>query len=198
MAMFASGQFSWYTVEGPIIPTYRLRLNNAPGTTPPLPSVAPGAGYSHYLSYTAGAGDPIYSFASPAAVPRTTPTPFGIIYMTAPPTQIAAGSSSRAWGFPFTTGMITISAPFSPTPTLMVYGTGMDNRTPQGIGNITMVAGGLIGPGIGAAPGLILAQLWTFTLNVPEPSRVLMLGSGVALLGLVAVARRRRTSARAE
>jgi hypothetical protein len=197
MAMFASGRFTWYTVEGPITPTYRLRLNNAPGTTPPEPSVAPGAGYSHYNYYSAGAGDPIFAFASQAAVPKVTTT-YGQLIITNPgtPTQIAPGDPSRAWGFPFTTGTVYIKAPFYPDPFLTVTGMGEDNRTPQGIGNITMVAGGLIGH-LSGGSGLILPQLFTFTLNVPEPSRVLMLGSGVALLGLVAVARR-RTSARAE
>ena len=186
MAMFSTGQFSWYTVEPPTTPTYKLRLNNAPGTTPPLPSMAAGAGYSNYLYYSAGPGDPI--FASP---PKVTTT-YGAQLITNPgtPTAVVPGNASRAWGFPWTTGTVYVKVPSSaPGPFSTVTGMGADNRTPLGSGNITMVAGGLI---TGTAPGdLTLPQLMTFTLNVPEPSRVLMLGSGVALLSLLAVARRR-------
>ncbi len=70
---------------------------------------------------------------------------------------------------------------------------GQDNRTPLGIGNITMVAGGML-TGIGAGAGLSFPQIVTFPIQVPEPSRVLALASGVGLIGLVALVRR-RTSA---
>ena len=76
----------------------------------------------------------------------------------------------------------------SPGPYLTISATGYDNRTPAGVGNISMVAGGLLG----SPSGFTIGQVVTLTLNVPEPGRVAMLASGVVFIALVGYAQRRR------
>jgi hypothetical protein len=48
-----------------------------------------------------------------------------------------------SWGFPWTTGMLTLSAPGAAGGTEVVTITGMDGRTPGGAGTIQLVAGSL-------------------------------------------------------
>jgi hypothetical protein len=189
MKVLNSGVFSWFTVEA-TLPTYKVRLNNEGAGTA---TVAAGPGYSHYVSASAGAGDKI--FDSPPFVP-TYSGAYSIITNPGAPASTVPGDSSIGWGMPFTTGTVYIKVPFYPGPYLTITGMGEDNRTalglgPDGTGNITMVAGGILtAPGGGAT----FPQILTFTIQVPEPSRVLMLASGVGLLGLLALVRR-RTSA---
>ena len=89
---------------------------------------------------------------------------------------------------PFTTGTVYIKFPWYPGPFVTITGMGQDNRTPAGIGNISMVAGGILH---GTGGGVTIGQIITLTLNVPEPSEVQMLASGVGLIGLLALVRRR-------
>jgi hypothetical protein len=186
MSVLNTGVFSWYTVEA-TIPTYKVRLNNEGAGTA---TIAAGPGYSNYVSSSAGVGDKI--FDSPPFVPTYSGF-YSIITNPGSPASTVPGGSSIGWGFPFTTGTVYIKVPFYPSPFLTITGKGQDNRTPLGIGNITMVAGGMLF-GVGAGAGLVFPQIVTLTLNVPEPSRVLLLASGVGLIGLMALVRR-RTSA---
>ena len=182
MRVFNTGAFSWYSVVS-TIPTYKVRLNNEAGGTA---DIAAGPGYSNYVQETAGAGDRV--FASPPMVP----TYYGAYsIITDPGTEVSTlpNSGSFGWGFPFTTGMVYLQAPFpSPGPYITISQTGYDNRTPAGVGNISMVAGGLVG----SPAGVFVPQIVTFTMNVPEPTRVAMLAAGVAFIGLVGFVQRRR------
>lgn len=186
MKILNTGTFSWYTVIQ-TLPTYLVRLNNEGAGTA---LIAGGGGYEHVVVSTAGAGDKI--FASPPMVP-TYYGAYSIITNPGSPISTAPGLTSTGIGMPFTTGTVYVKVPRYPSTFQTVTGMGQDNRTPLGAGNITMVAGGLI-PGGGA--GESVPQIITVTLNVPEPSRVLMLASGVMLIGFVAAARR-RTAAQA-
>ncbi|MCS5636167.1 MAG: hypothetical protein NZ990_06595, partial [Myxococcota bacterium] len=146
---------------------------------------AAGPGYSNYNTNTAGAGDKIFN--SPPKVP-TYYGYYSIITDPGVPASTVAGSSSVGWGMPFTTGTVYIKFPWYPGPFVTITGVGQDNRTPAGIGNISMVAGGILH---GTGSGLVIGQIVTLTLNVPEPSEVQMLASGVGLIGLLALVRRR-------
>ena len=99
-------------------------------------------------------------------------------------------TSSTARGFPFTTGTVYVKVPFSPSPFITVTGMGADARTPLGSGNITMVAGGM-----GINPLINTPALITLTLNLPEPTGVVGLASGLGLLGIVTWVRRRARTA---
>lgn len=185
MSVLNTGVFSWYTVEA-TLPTYKVRLNNEGAGTA---TIAAGPGYSNYVSSSAGAGDKIFN--SPPFVP-TYYAAYSIITNPGSPASTVPGGSSIGWGMPWTTGTVYIKVPWYPSPFLTITGMGQDNRTPQGIGNISMVAGGMLtAPG---GTGLQVPQLLTFTINVPEPSRVLALASGVGLIGLAALVRRRRSA----
>jgi len=50
---------------------------------------------------------------------------------------------ASSWGFPWTTGMLTISAPGALGGAQVFTITGMDNRAPGGAGTIQLVAGSL-------------------------------------------------------
>lgn len=182
MRVLNTGPFSWYSVIA-TVPTYLVKLNNEAGGTG---EIVAGPGYSAYAVEAAGAGDRV--FASPPMVP----TYYGAYsIITDPGTEVSTlpASGSYGWGFPFTTGMVYIQNPWaSPGPYLTISATGSDNRTPAGVGNISMVAGGLLG----SPSGFFIGQIVTLTLNVPEPGRVGMLASGVVFIALVGYSRRRR------
>ncbi len=184
MRVLNTGPFSWYSVVS-LLPTYKVRLNNEAGGTA---TIAAGPGYSNYVLETAGAGDRV--FASPPLVP----TYYGAYnIITNPGTEVSTlpNQASYGWGFPFTTGMVYIQAPALGSAAYQtISGTGADNRTPAGVGNISMVAGGLL-----TSPGgtTIVPQIVTFTMNVPEPRRVALLGSGI--IGLIGLAAYRRLRA---
>ena len=181
MSVLNSGIFSWYTVAA-TLPTYKVRLHNEGAGTA---SIAAGPGYSNYVSEPAGAGDKIFN--NPPFVP-TYYGAYSIITDPGAPASTVAGASSIGWGMPFTTGTVYVKFPFYPSPFITITGMGQDNRTPAGVGNISMVAGGIL-----TAPGggITIGQIVTLTLNVPEPNEVQMLASGVGLIGLLALVRRR-------
>ena len=181
MSVLNTGIFSWYTVVA-TLPTYKVKLNNEGTGTE---TIAAGPGYSNYVYASAGAGDKIFN--SPPFVP-TYYGAYSIITDPGAPASTVAGASSIGWGMPFTTGTVYIKFPFYPGPYLTITGMGQDNRTPAGVGNISMVAGGIL-----TAPGggITIGQIVTLTLNVPEPNEVQMLASGVGLIGLLGLVRRR-------
>ena len=184
MNILTSGQFRWYTVEA-TLPTYKVRLNNDGSSTE---TIVAGPGYSNYRVATAGSGDKIFN--SPPLVP-TYYGAYNIITDPGTPASTVAGQSSKGWGMPFTTGTVYIKVPFYPTPFLTVTGMGADNRTPAGVGNISMVAGGVLTSDV---TGFTVPQLITFTINVPEAEKVSMLAAGVGALGLIGLVRRRASA----
>ena len=94
-----------------------------------------------------------------------------------------------AWGFPWTTGTVSITATAGPFPKL--FGRqGYDNRTSQGLGTIQLVAPQLArwnfpdrDPPWDRATGTI--GILKLTFFAPEPSRWLLLGAGLGFLMLV-------------
>jgi hypothetical protein len=102
------------------------------------------------------------------------------------------GATFTYTGFPFTTGMVTVSVLHAPPtyPNSIFTTTGSDTRTLGGRGNITMVAGGLSHTLINS-----LANRHFFTITLlPEPVLLLQLASG--LLGLALLDKRRRRANR--
>ena len=185
MKILNTGPFQWYTVEA-TAPTYKVRqqgydVGSAPNT------IIGGGAYSNYDVATAGAGDKI--FASPPLVP-TYYGAYNIITDPGTPVSTAPGLSSKGWGFPFTTGTVYIKVPWYPGPYKTITGMGADNRTPAGAGNISMVAGGVLT----GDSGLVVPQLITFTINVPEAEEISMFAAGVGLLGLIGLVRRRASA----
>jgi hypothetical protein len=69
----------------------------------------------------------------------------GIITQPGDVVGTSPGVHRTSTGFPFTTGRVVITIPNHPptSPPSSFTGTGSDNRTPLGAGNISMVAGGL-------------------------------------------------------
>jgi hypothetical protein len=95
------------------------------------------------------------------------------------------GITSTGHGFPFTTGMVYLKVFFAPPtyPFSTISASGSDNRTPQGAGNITLVAGQLGSSSLVSSP-----QLMTISLNLGNQFAVPSIGRvGLAtLLGLMA------------
>jgi hypothetical protein len=97
----------------------------------------------------------------------------------------ATAASITTWGFPWTTGVVSITATGGPFPTLFRR-TGFDNRTAQGLGTIQLVAPQLTQWEFPSRPapwdrhtGAIGILRIKF---VPEPSGWMMLAVGVGFL----------------
>jgi hypothetical protein len=107
----------------------------------------------------------------------------------------ATTAAITAWGFPWTTGMVTITATDGFFPTLFMR-TGFDNRTSMGQGTVQLVAPQIVKWNFPereapwdrhtGAIGILRVKF------VPEPSALTALGSGIAMLALLY--RRRRYS----
>jgi hypothetical protein len=91
-------------------------------------------------------------------------------------------------GYPWTTGMITVSAPLAAGLGEKFTITGMDNRV-NGVGTIQLVSGTLSRR---TASGPNANRAW-LRLNVPEPSVALGSGVGLAMLALCHGLARRRS-----
>jgi hypothetical protein len=143
----------------------------------PSGQVAAGRGYDFTQMYP------------PASVPVTTGAVIssgGLI--TQPGTTIFStpgNITSTGHGFPFTTGMVYLKVIFLPPtiPFSTISASGSDSRTPQGAGNITLVAGQLGSSSLVSSP-----QLMTISLNLGKQFAVPSIGRvGLAtLLGLMA------------
>ena len=98
------------------------------------------------------------------------------------------GNTFKYTGFPFTTGTVNVQVLHAPPtyPNTTITLTGSDNRTVGGIGNITLVAGGLSHTG----PTMDLGLQQSFTLTLGAPSVPVMSAPGYAglAIGLLAIA----------
>jgi hypothetical protein len=101
------------------------------------------------------------------------------------------GQAATSWGFPGTTGRLTISVTQNadaPTEVETFTRTGGDNRTAGGEGIVVLVGGAVSSRSISGPNG---NRGWA-TYNVPEPSTILAASAGLfALLGCHQLARRR-------
>jgi len=113
------------------------------------------------------------SFFSP---PFPNPTPFNTTYMY----QVFVG---MPWGTGMAYGIGTGGNP--PFGTQSFSGSGYDNRTAMGVGNIQMVSALLV---TGVNPFLTLL---TMKMTVPEPGTTAMLAGGIGLTVLLGLYRRR-------
>jgi hypothetical protein len=97
----------------------------------------------------------------------------------------AATASITAWGFPWTTGSVSITATAGPFPTLFRR-QGYDNRTSQGLGTIQLVAPQIAQwsfPDRDAPWDRHTGAIGILTLRfVPEPRGWLMLVAGLGCL----------------
>jgi hypothetical protein len=104
---------------------------------------------------------------------------------------------ASSFGFPFTTGMVTISAPAALGAELFVI-TGMDNRNVQGSGTIQLVAGALsqrTRSGPNANRGWIKLVLERGPVGVPALSPAALAATAGLMLLAAGYAMRRRFSA---
>ncbi len=83
---------------------------------------------------------------------------------------------------------VSVTANTGPSPEVFFL-TGSDNRV-DGIGNISLVAGGVSERTL---TGPTANRGWLNFRVVPEPTRMLMLAAGLALLALLNRAHRRRS-----
>jgi hypothetical protein len=91
-------------------------------------------------------------------------------------------------GYPWTTGMITVSAPLAAGVGEKFTITGMDSRV-NGVGTIQLVTGTLSRR---TASGPNANRGW-MRINVPEPSAALAAGAGLSMLALCHGLARRRS-----
>lgn len=115
----------------------------------------------------------------------------GTILASAPypsyPSYPASSALIAGYGFPWTTGTVTVSQPNASPPVLVVL-SGTDQRV-NGVGNISLVAGGLSHRSL---PAWTVNQGW-IRMTLPEPSAAAGLAGALACLGLChQLARRRR------
>jgi hypothetical protein len=102
------------------------------------------------------------------------------------------GQAATSWGFPGTTGKLTISVTQNqdaPTELETFTRTGGDNRTAGGSGIVVLVGGAVSSRSISGPNG---NRSWA-TYNVPEPSAIAAASAGLfALLGCHQLVRRRK------
>jgi hypothetical protein len=125
-----------------------------------------------------GASGTVYTVGAAIKDSMSNPIPF-------------TGQNATSWGFPGTTGRLTISVTsfcdgVCPPPQTFTR-TGGDNRTPGGEGIVVLVGGAVSSRSISGPNG---NRSWA-TYNVPEPSAALTaLAGGLALLGCHRLVRR--------
>ena len=117
------------------------------------------------------------------------PTSMGLVGMSAVAGMTAPISNmATTEGFPFTTGMITISQPAAKGSPEVFKLTGMDGRV-AGIGTISLVTGGLSNR---VATGPNANRSWA-RYTLPEPGAVLGAAAALAMLGVCHGLVRRRS-----
>ena len=160
-----------------------------PGQTGILRSQVTGGGYALFNTAYLQPGPGNVGFMTDPAQGKITTVGSSI-------SQVIPADVNFNWGFPHTTGAITVMKVGTivgnpATTTFTAQGT--DSRTAAGVGNITLVSGGLAHRLISgnATPALGIINM-TFT---PEPGPTLMLATSLlAIGGLYAFLRRRANS----
>jgi hypothetical protein len=106
----------------------------------------------------------------------------------------ALGQLSKNWGFPVTTGTVTVSfdpASVSGPPDIIVI-RGSDMRTQQGKGTLTLVSGGMTNSIVQAASNQNFSQGAHIAMILPEPQALAGAAGGLlSLLGAHFAVRRR-------
>jgi MYXO-CTERM domain-containing protein len=187
---------AWINVFG-AFPTSATRVGIVGESTRGLP--LPGAALtSPLVSATFGSVASGFGFVNGSLVPPPTGPipcppacpvgPQGTIDSSLPiPSPLASNRVYRAKGFPWTTGLITISAP-SAVPGEIFWLSGTDMRV-QGVGNVSLVSGGVA---VRQLTGPSADRAW-LRLTLPEPEPALGTAAALAALAVChACVRRRR------
>ena len=126
---------------------------------------------------------------SPGIAVLSVPKVTGLVAMSAAAAMTASMiNTASSAGFPWTTGMLTVSAPSAAGSPELFVATGNDNRTLQGQGTVSLVSGALSFRSITGAN----ANRGWLRLNLPEPPAALGAGAALAALAVChALARRR-------
>jgi hypothetical protein len=128
---------------------------------------------------------------SPLMAGGMTVTTCDVITGTGPVVGAIPATTNLNVGFPWTTGtvyaLVTGTVAGSPATTLLTA-MGTDNRNALGSGYITLVAGGVANR---ALSGQQFSNLDVVTFHLPEPGATLLLGAGLAMLGVLYQVRRR-------
>jgi hypothetical protein len=101
--------------------------------------------------------------------------------------------TESVWGFPWTTGTVMATAPFTPpsggsSTDGMLTAMGSDLRTPQGIGNLQLVTPFVVRQREEGSGALLRARAGVAILSlqfVPEPSAIAQLAAGLSALAAI-------------
>jgi hypothetical protein len=119
------------------------------------------------------------------------PVGCGQITWSGPQVDTQPADFEKNWGFPWTTGTVTLRTGPGSETTLTAMGS--DNRTPGGAGKITLVAGGFTHRmGRNQDWGSIDIVTMTFSPILPSMSRPNLVAAAVLMLLAVGYAYRRR------
>lgn len=118
--------------------------------------------------------------------------------ITGPGTTVTTipGSTYTTTGMPLTTGHVYVKVPFlTATPFFTLSATGSDSRTPEGAGNITLVAGGVsnsVGAGASTPDILTVKFILQDVQEAPSLGRMGLVAAMGTMCALVWVRRRRQ------
>jgi hypothetical protein len=146
-------------------------------------TIAPGGSYANMVSIVFPPG-PI---TSGAVCANGACGDAGVILVPGVTTAPGSGGTSEFWGFPWTTGMVSVFVnEAAPTAPETVTATGSDTRTPLGAGNISMVAGGLGDASAGSR--VATSELSTVTMTFRARNLPALSAGGIAsLVSLIAL-----------
>jgi hypothetical protein len=167
----------------------------APGQTGMVAPFAPGS--SNALAFNGSTGTMglnASAYLLNKAGKAVAGIPLGIIGVGGTTTFSVLGLvTGTIFANPYQLGMVTISGQLPPDPAVVLMGTGVDARTANGGGTLTLVSPTNVSLGpLGNLPALATLVI-NYELNptpvIPEPGTVLLLGAGIA--GLAAIGRKR-------
>jgi hypothetical protein len=178
MRMLAGGGGSVSSVIG----TSPTRLqHNLVGNPVGIP---PGAGFAQTFTI-AVEGGVITTGAVCAVAPCVSATSGNLIVVPGVQTAVGTDTSNTQTIFPWTTGMVTVRVTDDlPTTSGTFTGTGSDNRTPLGAGNLTLVSGGLLQQN---PNGNSSAESATVTMTFRPQNLPSMTPPGLAALGALLI-----------
>lgn len=152
------------------------------GASNPLGLAAPGA------SVAKAAATTMFGMVAKGVGVGFGATPMGLVTMSVPVTApFPSNMVTATKGFPWSTGLITISQPGAAPPEVF-FQSGTDMRV-GGVGNVSLVSGAL---SLRALSGPNANRGW-LRLNLPEPTAALGAGAALVMLGICHGLVRRRS-----
>lgn len=159
-----------------------------PGCVAIFAPYMPGSAFGGPLTWTSA----VTQIAPSPGLFAATIGPLGTILGLGLPLGPGIANLQTSFAGPWTTGMVTVSVP-SAVPPQFFQLTGSDNRTPAGLGTISLVSGGLTQRSI---DGPNATRAWLNLTIVPEPATTLQVACGFAGLQALRRLRRRRDRVR--